>query len=260
MGWAASCTLQVGNWHLGVRSNTAEADDLVRTVLSEHIVDGVDAPANYSARRAASAPGERTRGLHLLFRSHQLVARSPSFGQVLHVLCRQLQSYDSDPTDQLRLSATTLITKGGGAVVLPAEFSVELHHLRSRLRLLGLRTLDVPHADLDRETGHVIVSPLGGRAEAQLRHIVDVEGSKPDWVEPGRYPVRAWVFRLDPEVGLTRSGAVVAATRQVVNRPGLDGAAMLRTLAASLRSADCVRLGGFGAVELLDRLRSLDSS
>lgn len=245
----------MGDWHLGVRSNTLEADHRVRRLLATRLIEGVDAPPNYSIWRAGDAHPARGRGVHQLFRSHQKVARSQSFGRILHALCRQLDSHGPQPSDRLRLNVTTVLTEDGGAVLLPAPLFYEVDHLQPQLRRRNLRTLDVAHADLELTTGRVIVDPLDGALDRELNVQAGGDREEPDWARPGLYPVRAWMFRTGHDDRLTRATGVAAAVRLVMNRPSVAGEAMLETLAAAMRSAECIRLPGLNPVDVLESLR-----
>ena len=214
----------------------------MKRLLRDRLIEGVVGPPNYSVWRAGERNQATTRGLHQLFRSHQKVARSESFSRVLHALCRQLESYDRHPSDRLRVSVTTVVTPQGDAVLLPASLFYDPDHLQPRLSRRRFGTLDVPYADLDPATGSVIVDPLHDELTRRLFRLSAREDQEPSWVRPGRYPVRAWMFRTRPEDRFTRAMGVAAAVGLVMNNPNLTGECMLQTLATVMRSARCIGL------------------
>src|SRR5712691_6961757 len=48
-------TFDVDGLYIGVRSNTTSVDDVLRTALAAHLVDNVEAPANYSVQLGESS-------------------------------------------------------------------------------------------------------------------------------------------------------------------------------------------------------------
>ena len=52
--WAATSTVHIGEYHIGIRSSRPAVDDAVRQLLGSHLVEGVEAPPNYSVRIGGS--------------------------------------------------------------------------------------------------------------------------------------------------------------------------------------------------------------
>jgi len=217
LGWPASSVLHVGNWLVGVRSNSEAADALLRRVFASNVVDGVEIPAcYYSVIVGPTVPAAAgvTR-LSVLFRSRLRVTRTPSARRVVRALAAHLSSHlgDRPAPGLLRLDAIAAVGEAGGVLFpaaarrLPGQPGFE-----RGLARLGLRLVDGYYVDLDPHTGEVVVGPPAVSVdESALGHLgVGPEGPD-DGVGPGRYPLAVWAVAGRTGTGPPSKAAVAAA-------------------------------------------------
>jgi hypothetical protein len=226
LGWAASSTFKVGQWCLGVRSNSTETDSLVRELLRSYLVedlDGVEPPPNYSVvLHAGDGRGGGTRGLSFLYRSSLAVVRSRSALRVLQGLSTYLGAHelaDSGREGLLVIDAVAIV--GRRAVLLPSFLRnyMEPGKLGGRLRRGGVTLVDAPMALVDPEAGELIVPPcdLELANDATFAKAARL-GPPSDGAPAGRYVLAAWGLMVgEAELGLpmTRGRAVALGMRDV---------------------------------------------
>jgi len=245
LDWDGTDTYRVGEWHVGVRSDSPATRATVRRLLATHHVAGAEAPANLSVRLAAgsSASGERgERALHLTFQSCQVRVRTRDGARALDGLLHQLQAFLPREPGCLVVQAAPVVSTDGAAYLLPAEALAWLKQLQPRLARLGLRLADVPFATVDPVSAELVVPVPGVEHD---RAVVDAHASLPRGgselarVLPGRYPLRAWAWPSGPD--LTGPGAVALALAAILRtvdvevlgpQPTLDalGAVLGRTV------------------------------
>ncbi|GEM_PF-5174768 len=241
LGWAASSTFRVGQWHLGVRSNSAETDALVRDLLRSYLVeelDGIEPPANYSVvLHAGNGQGRGTRGLNLLYRSSLAVVRSRSPLRVLRALSTYLSSHelaDSGREGLLVIDAMAIV--GQRAVLLPSFLRSygEPGKLEGRLRRSRVTLVDAPVALVDPEAGELIVPccDLERADEAVFAQAARL-GPPSDGAPAGRYALAAWGLMAGdegPRRPMTRGRAVALGVRDVSGPRGTVGTSSLTRL------------------------------
>ncbi|MGH9063244.1 MAG: hypothetical protein ACRD0L_04595 [Acidimicrobiales bacterium] len=235
-----------------MRSNTVETDALLRRVLAAHLVEGREAPPNYSvvlaggngARAGAGGPRE----LSFLYRSSIAVTRTRSAGRVVRALCSFLAGHGEVARDGL-LPLAGIAIVGERAVLAPATLRnyVELAKLEGTLRRSGLRLLDAPYVTVDPGTAELVVGPPALQLdESALAGIEgDGRGAGGDGgVGPARYPIAGWGFLLssDDPGPLTRARSVVLGMQDVLGERPLDGQKTLDALARLLAGIEPVPL------------------
>lgn len=235
----------MGDWHLGVRSNTREADAILRELLRAHLAPDVSAPPNYSLWLAERNGDRRgVRELHMLFRSWRKVTRARSTGRAVRALLHHLESHLPAPDDALAVRAHALLTARHEAVLVPWGLGMEDDH-EPRLRRFGVNVVDSPRATIDLVSGEMLVRPSRLEVDEQVLAEVDAgDGSTPrrrEWVAPGAYPIKAWLLPAAGDGGqFSTASAVAAAVGLVTNASTLGGRAMLEGLARTLRTARAV--------------------
>lgn len=237
LGWAASSTFRIGEWHIGVRSKTFEADELVRRFLSSYLTEGIEAPANFSV--VLRTPGDEQTTLSKLYRDHSTVVRSPRRpSRVLKGLAEHLSEYlDLNPKDLLKLRMAALV-RDGEAILVPASIVVWMDTLVPRLNGRGAQLLDAPFAMVDPTRGELVVLPPPLDVDETIVQLLDAQadpgvGSEPPPVLPGRYPVRG--LSLFSGAGaevrpLSLAASLAGAAPYVHNHPALGTAFVVESL------------------------------
>lgn len=226
--------IEAGACRLGVRSNTLEADRVLRRVLTGHVVPGAHRRASYSLWLAPSGTGGR-HDLHLLYRHAELVARSRSVGHLIGRLVAHLAAH-VEIDDLVPLRMVALLTEPG-AVLVPEELRRRLAERESRLNRLNLQVVDAPLATLDPASGDLVVADPG-----RLGDLAAVDGGQPSGIDvgslpwPGRYPVLAWGFPAGDGAAPLSPGGALALAMERVSRPDVVG--RRRALAALARAAE----------------------
>jgi hypothetical protein len=268
--WAATSTFDVDGLYIGVRSNTTSVDDVLRTALAAHLVENVEAPANYSVQLGEPSRSGAGTGFHFLYRSSASVVRTRDARRVARGLFTHLSSHRVDlGRGLLRVHGVTLVA-GGTAVLAPSVLRQWPELIERRLNGQGLRFADTPWALVDAARAEVVVPepslevdwsaldrldpPAGGRA-------------RPDPpVEPGRYPLVGWAFRVAPDVTgrLSRAQAVMHAMQLTIGAIDADGGRddlqrALDGLASLVREIEPAAVAWNDPVELVEPLVALAS-
>jgi hypothetical protein len=251
LGEAGLLTVKAGPHLLGLRVSTPELAAAARAVLKRGLVVDLAAPPNVSIKETKARAG---RPLFYCYRSGWLVTRARSLRRAMEAAVALLSSYGECPEGLCRIGALVAVRADVAALLCP-DCQWVAEGLQPRLRAAGWQLADSRTADLDQETGQVVIpSPLvtvDGTALAVL------PGEKSDGQPPtpGSYPVRAWVAvagdEQSPETAAARvismaagsdglgsgSGRAVLQTVMRVFRgaawavsPTLDAAAIVRTL------------------------------
>jgi hypothetical protein len=199
-------------------------NDVLRAALASHVVDGVEAPANYSVQLGDTSGASA--GFHFLYRSSSSVVRTRDARRVVRALVTYLSSHRLDDVghwdpDLIRLHAVTLVT-GEVALLAPAILRLWPELIERRLNARGMRFADTPWALLDPARGEVIVPEPSLEVDWSALDGLDALTAgrdRPDpSVPPGRYPIAGWAFRVKPEQAgrLSRAQAVMQALQMTI--------------------------------------------
>ena len=233
LGWAVTVPLRAGNHVLGVRTNSAEAGELLRELFAERFVPDAEPPANLSLLLAPTA-GDGPQPLHRLYVTHRRVLRTRSARRALDALWHELDVRDLAAARQRMLLDATVVVRDGAAHVLPASMRREIVDDRRRWEEEGFEVVDRRLVDLDPMAGTLTIPPsgLGSEILVEARLAAMAIARRPEASQPaGALPILDWVL---PPGARSPAGRVVAAAAQVVDRPAHDGATMLAGLAALL--------------------------
>jgi hypothetical protein len=119
--WQPVCALAIGDHRLGVRSNSPEADAMVRRAFARHVVDDDRVAANYSVvvmDDDAEAVAGRAHQRSGLYEGNQWLGTVPKPLEIIRALARRLAAAVADDPPMLRLEALTIVGDTG-AVLLP---------------------------------------------------------------------------------------------------------------------------------------------
>ena len=250
LGWAATTAFRVGPWAIGVRSNTLELDAVLRGALASHVLDGVEAPRNYSI--AVHTDGEGSiRPLDAVWWQFGMMHQSRSAERVIRALFGYLGDH-LEPGDELvRVAGVTLVGPGG-AVVADASLGNRRSRLLPVLRKLQVQVVDSRWATID-DTGELVMGPppldvdegaLGSLPSGSRR-----APSGPDLpVAPGRYPVRGWLVR--PSVSGQPPSKAQTLSELVAKRTEIPSGQGERTLHALARSIQGAKIESFRPADL----------
>jgi hypothetical protein len=199
------------------------------------------------------------RPLYYCYRSGRLITRARSIQRAIHAAVALLSSYGTiGKGGGCRIPALVAVREGRVAL-LCSETQVVAKGLRPRLQAAGWELADTVGADLDPESGDVIIpAPMVSVDAAAL---AELPADRSDGVPPapGRYPVSVWVAVGGtgpmPETAAARVVALAAgsesltpasaptvlqATLAMLRRaiwavsPTLDSSAIVRTLTQSV--------------------------
>jgi len=268
--WAATSTFDVDGLYIGVRSNTTSVDDVLRTALVAHLVDNVEAPANYSVELGESSTSGAGTGFHFLYRSSASVVRTRDVRRVARGLFTHLSSHRVDlGRGLLRVHGVTLVA-GGTAVLAPSVLRQWPELIERRLNGQGLRFVDTPWALVDAARAEVVVPEPSLEVDwSALDRLDALAGGRvrPDPpVEPGRYPLVGWAFWVAPDVTgrLSRAQAVMHAMQLTIGAIDADGRRddlqrALDGLASVVREIEPAAVAWNDPVELVEPLVALAS-
>lgn len=204
----------------------------LETALAAHLVDDIEARANYSVREA-EADGE----FHLLYRGGVVVVRTLDLARLVRGLLTHLFGHGDPPPGLLRVDALILV-RNGTAVLAPAVLRRDLARIERRLAQKGLAVLDAPFADVDPGQAELVVPPLPPSVHLLPLDAVGTSQRprrREAAVEPGRYPLASWAFpATDDAAPLTRAGALQLALRLSHGPRAADAPVMLERLAQVL--------------------------
>jgi hypothetical protein len=207
-----------------VRAATAGLNDVLRAAFTRHVVDGVDAPPNYSVQLGEASTSAA--GFHFLFRSSNSVVRSRDARRIVRALVTYLSSHRLDDIERrdpglVRVHAVTLVA-GEAAVLAPPALRQWPELIERRLNARGMRFADTPWALVDSARREVIVPEPALDVDWSALDGLDALTAgrdRPDpSVPPGRYPITGWAFRVkrDQAGTLTRAQAVMQALQMMI--------------------------------------------
>jgi hypothetical protein len=260
LGSAGMLTVRAGRHLLGLRLSTPELVAAARAVLGAAVVPGIDdPPPNVSVVETSAGVGKP---VYFCYRSGRFVTRAASPRRAMRAAATLLSSYDdSAATDSCQIDARVAIRNGEAALLTP-ESQVVATQLGPRLRAAGWELADTAIADLDPDSGEVVIAaPTVALDPAALAALAS-QASDGEPPAPGRYPVKVWVSvartdrLLDSQaarvtavaassdsLGRTAASTVIEATRTMLRgaswavSPSLDAGAIVRTLTAAVDPA-----------------------
>ena len=210
----ASDTLRIGDLYVGVRSHPASLASHVRETLADHMVDGMEAPANYSLRLEPAAPGRKGAARsYALYRSRCLLLRTRSRERVVRALVRCLSGYVEPQDRRVRIRQLAVVGPAG-AIVLPPELHWRLEALERRLEANGMWLSDPPLVEIDTGTGELIVDAPALASDGTGHEFDEQHPSRRN----GRYPILEWAT-LGREVDeMVSVSAALATVMPLVER------------------------------------------
>jgi hypothetical protein len=251
--WAASDTLRIGDLLVGVRSDPAPFSKRIRTMLAAHLVEGLDAPPNYSIRLETREPGRKAPAHgYVLYRSQCLLLRTRRRERVLRALMTSLSGH-VEPLDGLLRVRQLAVIGRSGAVILPNELFWRLEALEPRLGEHGVRLVEPPFVDIDAGTGDLILAPP----------TMDVDPAKTGRGWPGfasadgharsRHPIVEWTF-LGPDDGPLTPHAALGVVMPLLHEGSQSSSVALEVVLRTLARAKLQHIGRERSSRLLERI------
>ncbi len=221
--WSGTRAYAIGEYHVGIRADSAETHATIQAVFAAHrLPGGTPAPVNYSV--VLGDHEGASRGLNLLMDRTTTVIRSRSARRVLYGLAAYLSRVLPLPDDGLLRTIELVGIHEGKALILPAFVLEDIEHVQPGLAKMGIAIADDPTADIDLERLELIVPEPRVQVDEAVIEALPHQGP---WrtelarVEPGRYPLGGWYLSADPtdEHPPTRAEAIVQALQNVVSDP-----------------------------------------
>lgn len=223
----------------------------LRRALAAHLVDGVEAPPNFTlliGDRAGDADAgsrgrgpTRTSGFHFLYRSSASMVRTRDPNRLVRALLSHLDGFRPDAGGGLLQLSVTALVGEAGAVLAPASLRGWLEVVERRLNAKGLRVADQPWVAVDTGTGELVVREpqldVAWPAFEDLAGAVRGPRRTEPVVDAGRYPIVGWGFQTDEDgAGAMRPAhAVSRAAPTVINVAELGGQGVLDQVAQLVR-------------------------
>jgi hypothetical protein len=195
---------------------------MVRAALREYVVEGVEAPPNFSVIIGEEqTEGDLAAGLHFLHRNHTTIVRTRRPERVMEALFRYLAGYlpSTESDGLIRVTGVGLV-KEGMAVLAPRTITTWTAKLAPRLNRSGVQYIDAPLVTVDVDRGEVVVEDPDLFIDRTALESLGRRGSgkEPDSVKPGRYPLVGWAIFAGNE---DQIGPISAAQGVVAAAPGL---------------------------------------
>ena len=232
-------------------------------MLAAHLVEGLEAPANYSVLLAGDDPDSKDRAFHFVYRGFSPAVRTRDPRRLIAALLARLSGHlDTDRGDHLRLDSLALVS-GDVAVLIPGEVRHVMPTIERRLNTRGLRVVDHAWTGLDPDTGEVVVSEpsldIDVAALADFTRAVPLPRRPDPAVTPGRYRLAGWAFGLGHAHSgpITRPQAVALACPQVLNARALGAQRALDGLVRAIRSIEPMAVWADTPADLVEPLAAL---
>jgi hypothetical protein len=235
IGEAGLLTVKAGPHLLGLRLSTPELAAAASAVLKPGLVVDVAAPPNVSIKETTARAG---RPLFYCYRSNRLITRARSLRRSIEAAVGLLSSYDDCPEGCCRVRALVAV-RDDVAALLCLECQWVAEGLQPRLRASGWQLADSRTADLDQETGQVVISSPVVAVDGAALALLPSEKSDGQPPAPGRYPVRAWVALAGSEEpsGETAAARMMSLASSSDSLGAGSGRALLQTSLRVLRGA-----------------------
>lgn len=190
LDWLETIALGIGPFHVGLRTNAAEVDALLKRLFGTHLVDDPEVPANFSLYAGEPGEGSLRYGMHRLYEGLRRVCSSLGLPFLVSVLDQRLSSYLPDDSS-VRLPGFMAVVGERGAALVP-RFATDPDRLRARLRGTGLSF--VPGSvQIDPSEMSLVVRVLSGDPEPLMaaEALSPGRAGDPEPTSPGRYPIVA---------------------------------------------------------------------
>jgi hypothetical protein len=211
---------------------------MVRAALSEYLVEGVEAPPNFSVIiEGEPGQGDVAVGLHFLYKNHTAIVRSRRPERVLDGLFAYLAGHlpAAESNGLIRVTGVGLV-KEGRAVLAPGMITTWTDILAPRLNRNGVQFVDAPQVALDVERGDMVVEEPGlvvDRAALAELNRQGSPGREPASVKPGRYPLVGWALFTGDEDQIrpiSPVNGIVAAAPGVMHHSDLKAEQVMKAL------------------------------
>ena len=222
---------------------------MIRAALSTYMVDGLEAPPNFSVVLADDGGQPHlASGLNFLYRNHVAIVRSRRPSRVLSGLFAYLAGYLTPPSNGLLRVPGVGLVKNGRAVVAPTNITTWTDILAPRLNRNGVQFVDAPSVALDADRGELVVEETALVVDRTALAALGQQraGSEPPAVEPGRYPLDGWALFVGDEEDmgpLSIANGIVAAGPGVIHHAGLKPERVIEALGRLFGSAQPVAVG-----------------
>lgn len=216
--WGRTLAVRVGGLVIGIRASsedtTERLDETFRTLRAPEL-DGIALP-NFSVDLAHHDSGSR-RGLHLVYRDHQIVARRRHPDEALRDLGELLEATThAHLLDGLAMRGSLLVDDEGCGRILPWEWHAGLLLAQERLA----------------RAGHRLTVATTHRVETGTYTIARESQGALTFRTPERVPITSWALRssFEEDTRMSRGQAIQMAFRTVVNVAGVGAAGTLQAL------------------------------
>lgn len=201
--WAATAVYRLGEYHVGLRSNSKQTEAVLDALFPERVDDPA---AGHSYSIVLHDPAQRRSSpvsrLNLLVQGGEELVRSRTRGRILRALLARLTDdivgFDAT-SGRIRVRATAATFDGAG-VLLP-DGLVRFRGFEPRFARAGITLADTPHPEIDLRTAELVIPELAVEHRPEvLVDYADISslGSEQPCVAPGRYQLAAWYLqRLD---------------------------------------------------------------
>ena len=209
---AAKFAFRIGDYHVGVRSNSDPVVEEVASLLASHLAEDPAVPANYSIYE----PRPTVEGARPMYRVYEGCSRilfTPSLLRAVTATVGQLEQFlpeEAVPEGHLRLRACALIDREA-AVLAPHWLPRRFPSLELPLRRRGIRLLSTASVLVDADHGDLLVRTLRLAPGGPTGAAGDLSVSDADPAQPGRRSILGWFFEAEARASsdLTRARAVV---------------------------------------------------
>lgn len=240
--WQQTMGFRLGGWNIGVRANSTVASGRVEERLAAFRVpelDGELAP-NFSVELAGEDGGP-TRGLHLVYRDHEIVARRRDPEELLDDLVAVVEETRAvHCADLLAARAAAVELTDHTVLLLPAHWHRALLPQQARMAREGLVLLPRRTQLVDVQAADVVTRTL--QADGEVRR-----------------PIRRCVWLLPEDVHrpVRAAEAVQLGFFAVVNRDVVGPGRALAALAGLVGKVPSVGMADRGGAELVSALQNL---
>lgn len=247
--------MRIGRFYVGIRCSSPELLEAARAALVAHVVDDVQAPANYSLRQAEAAGH-----FHFLYWGGMVAVRTLGTTRLLRGLLSHLFSHGEPLPGLQRVDVMTLV-RDGVAVLAPPVLRHDLARLERPLAQRGFAVLDAPVADVDLGRKELVVPALPTTVDlAPVDALTPGDTTRrPEVVvSPGRYPLACWAFLDTGEPrALGRAEATELALAGFAKLVNLDPQRALLGLGALFASVPAVTVADGSPSDVARALDSL---